>query len=122
MTKRIIDVGHEDTALHVDYRVGNACSRGALIDADSGCALRIVGRTKYAPRWTVRFVDCRVEVVDDLTLVPHVIARGEHVDSKVEKFLDQLWSHTESARRIFDVGDRQIYFVFGNELRKMFAD
>jgi len=114
VTERIVDVSHEHASLHVDHGVGNASSRCAFKDADAGCAFWIIRRAQYSSRRTVGFVRGSVEVVNDLALVPNVIARSEHVDAEIEELFCQLRSHAKATCRIFDIGDGEIYFVFGN--------
>ena len=49
-----------------------------------------------------------LQVVDDLALVPDVIAGGEDVDAEVEKLVDDLRSDAEAAGGVFAVGDNQV--------------
>ena len=101
--ERIVDRRHEDAAHHVD-------------DADLVALLR-AGDQRAAARHAVRIVrgpqQARFEhdVVQDLFLVPDVIAGGHHVDAGFQDRVADLARHAEAARRIFRVGHHEVDLV-----------
>src|SRR5579871_717829 len=62
-----------------------------------------------------------VEVVDDLPLVPDVIAGGQHIAAKVEKLVGDSRCNAEPAGRIFRISDHQVDLVGLHDVSNMVA-
>jgi hypothetical protein len=56
----------------------------------------------------VRVAVGHLKVVQNLALVPDVIARSEYVDAEFEKFFRDLTGDTEAGRGVLSVGNDQI--------------
>src|SRR5215813_11890961 len=85
LAKGIVVILHENTALEIDHRVALVLPGRTFVDSHSRDALRVIGGTQYSPCPSTGIAIHRVEVVDDLALVPDVIARSEHFAAKVEQ-------------------------------------
>ena len=83
----------------------------SFIDAVAGQAGLQVGGAEHAARTVVAFGGDGVQVVDQLALVPHVIAGGHHVGAEFEEFIGDLRRHAEAARGILDIHDGEIDVV-----------
>jgi hypothetical protein len=59
-----------------------------------------------------------LEVFDDFAFIPDVVASGHHVDAEIEKLFGQRGRNAEAGRRIFAVGDYQIYRVLLAQFRE----
>ena len=59
-----------------------------------------------------------LEVLDDLALVPDVVAGRHHVDAEIEKLLRQRRRDSEPRRGIFAVRDDQIRRMGSHQLRQ----
>ena len=57
---------------------------------------------------TVAIALDHLKVVEDLSLVPDVIAGGDDVDIQFKKFLGESGSNAEASGGIFAVGDDEI--------------
>ena len=70
-----------------------------------------IRRPQHAPRGRSAFGSGGVHVVDQLLLVPHVIAGGQHIGAQVEDLLGDLRRHAEAAGGVLNVHDRQLDLV-----------
>jgi len=75
---------------------------GQVMDqpAATGCLVGIVHRPQE------RTVG--VQVVVDLTLVPDVVAAGDHVDSAIEHLVGQRWRDAHPRGQVLTVGDDHV--------------
>jgi len=62
------------------------------------------------------------EIVDDLALVPHVVAGGKDVGAEVEQVLGDRGREAESPGGIFRIHDDQIDLAFLDQVGHMFPD
>jgi hypothetical protein len=107
--KRIIERGHEDPPHDVDHRHRLAAPRAP----DPGAAARSPGgevggaKKPRLPR----------NVVEDLFLVPDVVARRHHVDAVAQDSVGDVSGHAEAGGGVFDVGNHQVDAVLGDQRR-----
>src|SRR5208282_3377880 len=116
-----VDGRHEDAALQIDDRIGDAGAGGPFVHSYAWCTSRIVGRAQYAARRTVRLIDGAVEVVGEFALVPDMISGGEHVDAEIEKLLGDLRGEAEATGGILSVGNAEIDAVLPEQRRNLLA-
>ena len=90
----------------------------SLIPAEAGRAGGIVRRTQHAARQRGLIAVGGVHVLDDLALVPDVIAGGDDVDAEFEQLLGDLRSDAEAAGGVFAVGDGEIDAVLLLQFRQ----
>ena len=69
----------------------------AFVPTPAGKFGWVIRRTQQAARRAVRIAIGHLEIVDDLALVPNVIARGKHVDAEFEEFLGDLSGDAEAG-------------------------
>src|SRR5215470_279252 len=74
----IIVVLHEHPALEIDHRIALPLAGGPFIDTHARNTLGKIGGTQYSPRPSAGIAIHRVEVVDDLALVPDVITCSQN--------------------------------------------
>src|SRR6266404_581166 len=91
LAEGVVVAGHEDAALQVDDGEGCAAPRFAFEDAPAGRAGGIVGGTQDALGVLLEVVGAELEVLDDLALVPNVVAGGEDVDAELEELVGDGW-------------------------------
>jgi len=99
--RQIVQRIHEHPAHHIDQQQA-ARRRLVEIGAASRRALGIVGGTQD----TILAVD----IGEDFLLVGPVIAGGDRIDADGEKFLGDGAGQSETARRVFAIGDDKIQF------------
>jgi hypothetical protein len=63
-----------------------------------------------------------LKVVNDLTLVPDVVAGRDHVDVQVKKIFGQRWSDPKTRGGILPIGDDEIDRVIANNARQSVLD
>ena len=102
---------HEDAALQIDHRVVDAAVRGAFEDAVAGQAGLQIGRAQHAARPLLAVGRDGVQVVDQLALVPDVVAGGEHIRAQVEEVVGNLRRHAKAAGGVFGIDDDQVHVV-----------
>ncbi len=103
-------------------RVVHAALRDALIDAVAGKAGLKVGRAQHAAGAFVTAGGDGVEIVDQVALVPHVVAGGEHVGAHVEDLLGELRGQAEASGGIFGVDDGEVDRVRLADVADVLAD
>ena len=112
---------HEDAALQVDDGVGagrwGACPRRHR----SRACRRVVGGAKDAAAADVR-VGGDVDVLEDLFLVPDVVAGGDDVRAEVEELFCDGGREAEAAGGVFAVDDEEIDGVGFKHVGQVFAD
>lgn len=112
--KRIVERGHEGTALQIEDRVADAILGAAYEQAAAGQAIGKIGRPQEA-----RLVR---EKLDNLAAIPYVIAAGDHLDSCREQIMHDTRRYAESGSRVFAVGDAQIDLQLRQDIRKAVVD
>src|SRR5262249_7880575 len=122
LAKRIVGILHENASLKVDHRVALALLGCAFIDAYSGNALGIVRGTKHAAHPAAGVTVDGVEIVDDLALVPDVIAGGEHLATYIEKFIGDSRCQPEAAGCVLRVGNDQVHAIALHDVGQMVVD
>ena len=115
------DGKHEDTALQIDDCIMEIAFN-ALVPTPTRKFCRVVGRPQQSPCRTVRVAIRHLEVIDDLALVPNVIAGSEHVDAEVEEFFGDLTGDAEAGRGVLSVGDDQINRMSSNQRSQFFLN
>ena len=83
----------------------NSAARDAFKDAVSRKARLQVGRTQHAPRTLLALCRDRLHVVDQLALVPHVVAGGQHIRAQFEKLIGNLRRDSEAAGGVLAIDD-----------------
>ena len=98
--ERVVARRHEDVAHHLHDRHVHA-GRGLPDHASlAGIGLRIIRRPDH--------VLVVIVVVDEILLVPDVIARGVGVDRELRQLLHDRLGDAESAGGVLDVDDREV--------------
>src|SRR5271170_525801 len=105
-SKWIVNGGQMHAALQIDDGYWNAVSGLRHQQAASGEVGRIVGRTQQARRMR--------KIVEDLFLVPNMIAGRQDIESQRKKLLGDRRRDAKSAGRVLRVGDGQLDF-FGRD-------
>src|SRR6476620_7495060 len=82
--ERIVRVMHKNTALQIDDGIALALPRCSFINANTRNALRKIRRTQNLSRASAGIAIGRVEVIDNRSLAPDVVAGSEHVAAKIE--------------------------------------
>src|SRR5215475_1330389 len=83
-SERIVVRCHEDAALKVDHGVSNSIL-SALIHPVAGQTGWIVGGTQHSAGRTVLVAIGRLKIVEDFTLIPHMVSSRDDVDSDIEE-------------------------------------
>src|SRR5207249_7313950 len=118
--KGIIIGGHKNPPLKVDDGIGYIVF-AAFINAPARHASRIICRAQE-PACEAFIAVGTLEVVDDLALVPDVIAGGEHIDSQLEQILRQRRGDAEAGGSVFSVGDDEVAAVLFDQLGEVLFD
>src|SRR5207245_8396416 len=87
-------------------------------DADAGRALSMVNpRAGSARRVVERAEQARLarEVLEDLRLVPDVVAARQAVEARGEKLLRAVGRDTEAVGRVLDIGPGEVDAATGTE-------
>src|SRR5581483_4539796 len=82
--KRVVIRGHKNPPLKIHHRVWHIALR-ALVHARTRHSRCIIRWSKQTASGTVGISICRFEVIDDLSLVPNVVAGRDYVNPKLEK-------------------------------------
>ena len=117
----VVAGGHEDAALKVDDGVALASRQLALIDTEARSANSVVGRAQDAAAANVGFGGDG-HVLEDLALVPDVVAGGDDMGAEVEEFFCDGGGDAEAAGGVFAVDDEEVDGVGFKDVRKVFAD
>jgi len=105
LAEGIVAGGHEDAALQVHYGVGLAGREFALVEAKARGADGVVGGAKDAAATDVR-ARRNSHVLEDLLLVPDVIAGGDDVRTEVKELFRDGGRDAEAASRVFAIDDQ----------------
>ena len=119
--ERVVAGGHEDATLEVHDGVGLAGRELALVDAEAGGADGVVGGTEDAAAADVG-VGGDGHVLEDLALVPDVIAGGDDVCAEIEELFCDGRGDAEAASGVLSVDDEEVDGVGFEYVRKVFAD
>ena len=92
-----------------------------LIEAEAGGADGVVGGAEDAAAAGVR-VGRDGHVLEDLALVPDVVAGGDDVSAEVKDLVSDRGSDAEAASGVFAIDDEEIDGVGFEDVGKMFAD
>ena len=103
----IVVGGHENASLQIDHGVGDALF-AAFIHAPARHVGRIIRRAQQAAGGAVLVAVGGLKVVDDLALVPDVVAGGDDIDAQIEQVFRQRAGDAEAAGGVFSVRDHQI--------------
>src|ERR1039458_4260753 len=98
IAKWVVVAGHKHTALKVDDAIGDAAARAALVPAEARGTHWIVCRPQDAARQGRLISVGGVQVLDDLALVPDVVAGGDDVDAELEQRSEEHTSELQSLR------------------------
>jgi hypothetical protein len=121
LAEGVVAGGHEDAALEVHDRVGLAVGKFALVDAEAGGADGIVGGAEDTAAADVGvFGDGYV--LEDLALVPDVIAGGDDVSTEIEELFCDGRGDAKAASGVFSVDDEEVDGVGFKDVREVFAD
>jgi hypothetical protein len=121
LAEGVVAGGHEDAALEVHDGVGLAGGELALVDAEAGGADGVVGGTEDAAAADVG-VGGDGHVLEDLALVPDVVASGDDVSAEVEELFGDGGGDAEAACGVFSVDDEEVDGVGFDDVREVFAD
>jgi hypothetical protein len=117
----VVAGGHEDAALEVHDGVGLARGKLALIHAEAGCADRIVGGAEDAAAADVG-VGGDSHVLEDLALIPDVVASGNDVGAEIEELFCDRGGDAEASGGVLSVDDEEVDGVGFEDVGKVFAD
>src|SRR6185437_5242366 len=104
----IVVVLHKDATLQIDDGKLLSGAGGALIPANPRNAFCVVRRPQHSSRTSGWIAVHRVEVLYDLSLVPNMIAGGQHLASQVEELIGDRRCKAETSGGILRIGDDQI--------------
>jgi hypothetical protein len=121
LAEGVVATGHEDAALQVHDGVLRAVAERAFIDAEAGRADGVVRGAQDAAAASVR-VRGDGHVLEDLFLVPDVVAGGDDVRAEVEELFGDAGRDAEAAGGVFAVHDEEVDGVGLDELGEVFAD
>ena len=117
----VVAGGHEDAALEVHDGVGLAVGELSLVDAEAGGADGVVGGAEDAAAADVR-VGGDGHVLEDLALVPDVIASGDDVSAEIEELFRDGGGDAEAASGVFSVDDEEVDGVGFEDVGEVFTD
>ncbi len=111
-----VERGHEDPALDVQHRVGDAAAGLAEIDSAAGVGAGVVGRAEQAAPG-----GALLKEREDFLAVEDVVAAGEDVNAGVEQLLHQRGRDAVAGGGVLAVGDDEVGGVLGGELLRLLA-
>ena len=117
----VVAGGHEDAALEVDDSVGLAGGEFALVEAEAGGAGGVVGGAEDAASALVG-VGGDGHVLEDLFLVPDVVAGGDDVGSEIEELFGDGGGDAEASGGVLAVDDEEVDGVGFHDVGQVFAD
>ena len=106
----VVNRRHERASLQIQDGVARAVLRAA---DEKPAARRAIGKISGAQQ--ARLVR---EEVEDFLAVPDVVAAGEDFNAGAEKLLGEARRDAEAGGGIFAVGDAQIDFALGEDVRE----
>ena len=114
----------ESIRLHqqVNHREALALPGGALVEPHARDPLGKIRGTQNATHAAAGIAVARIEIVDDLALVPDVIAGGKHLAAQVEELVGDGRGQAEAASGVFGVGDHQVNAVRLHQVTEMIVD
>src|ERR1700683_4297081 len=101
----------------MDHGIGNF-ALPALIEAPAGHIGGIVGRSQHAARGAVSIAFHHLKIIDDLALVPDVVAGSDYIDIQLEEFFGERGRYAEAGGGVFAVGDDEIDEVIAHDSRQ----
>ena len=117
----IVVRGHEDASLKINHGVGNAILL-AFVHAPARKIRSVIRRPQQAAGGAVRIAVGRLKVVDDLALVPDVVAGGDDINAEIEQVFRERTGDTEATGRILPVGDDEINGAVFHQARQAVFD
>ena len=120
LAEGVVAGGHEDAALEVDNGVLLAGGEFALVEAEARSSGGVVGGAEDAAAAEVR-IGGNGHVLEDLALVPDVVAGGDDVRSHVEDFFGERGGDAEAAGGVFAVDDEEVDGVGFDDVGEMLA-
>ena len=121
LAEGIVAGGHENAALEVDDGVRLSRGEFALVEAETGRAGGVVGGAEDASAAVVG-VRGHGHVVEDLALVPDVVAGGDDMGAEVEELFGKGWGDAEAAGGVLAVDDEEVDGVRFEDVGEVFAD
>ena len=109
--ERIVGRIHEDAALQLDHRVLHAACRHAFVNAPAGNARLQIGWPQHAAPALVAPGGRSVHIVDQLALVPDVVAGGQNIRAQIEEVLGKLRRQAKAAGGVFGIDDGELDVV-----------
>ena len=119
LAKGVIAGAHEDASLQVHDGIRLTVGQLAFIGTKTGCVYGVIGWTDDAAATLVRGGG-HGHVLEDLFLVPDVIARGDDVRAEIKKLFRDGRRDAKTTGGVFAVDDQQIHFVRFDEVRQVF--
>src|SRR3981081_332743 len=119
--ERMVVRSHEHPPLQVDHSVRDF-SFLTLIQPPSRHVRRIIRGTKHAPRRTISVPLNHLEVVEDLALVPNVIAGSDDVNIEFEQLFGQRRRNAETRGRILSIRNDDINRLVADNSRQPILD
>jgi hypothetical protein len=113
---------HEDAALEIDYGVCLAAGQGAFIEAIAWSGRRVVSRADDAAGAFVAGGGRRLHIIDDLALVPDVVAGGQDMGPEIEEFVGDSGGDAESAGGVLRIDHDQVDRTVLDDVADVFAD
>lgn len=118
LAEGVVTRGHEDAALEVQHGVLLTVGKFTLVHAEAGGADRIVGRAKDATAAEVR-VGRDGHVLEDLALVPDVVAGRDDVGAHVEDLFGDGRGDAKASGSVLAVDDEEVDGVCLKDVRKV---
>ena len=120
LAEGVVAGGHEYAALKVHDGVLLAGGKLALVDAEAGSSGGVVGGAQDAAAAVVG-VGGDGHVLEDLALVPDVVAGGDDMGSHVEDLFGEGRGDAEAACGVFAVDDEEVDGVGFDDVGKVLA-
>ena len=109
--KWVVGGVHEDAALQVDHRVCHAALGGSFVNSMAGQSRLQVCGPQHAAASLIAFGGRGIHIVDQLALVPDVVAGGQNIRSQIEEILGDLRRQAKAAGGVFRIDDGQLYLM-----------
>ena len=120
-TEGVIVGRHEHAALQIDHSVGDVIF-APFVHAPSRQVWRIVRWTQQASRHAVLVPVCHLEIVDDFSLVPDVIARDDYVNAEFKQVFRHRPSNAKPTGGVLPVSNHQVDGVIFHQARQTIFD
>ena len=101
-------IRHAERILQIDDGIRLSRGQFTLVKSVPGRAGGIVGRPQHPPGTIVAILGNRLHILDDLALVPHVVAGGDYVGPLVEELIGNARGQAKPAGSILGVHHHQV--------------